>query len=580
MGNLRVTEIADFSAGMDTVQAPHLIAQNEARTIINVDLNRSSLLSVPNLDYLHNLEHDHFVEFQGEAYTYDGFRSVAFMDNNLYWSNGVTTGKVLRDGRELALGIAVPSAPPTIQIGAGVGPHLGDFKYCYTFYSSDTGVESAPSPLTLYLTANKEVIEVSNFEPFPTDTDGNPVADKYRIYRIGGYLARFTMVAEVDTDATFVDTLDDASIDGRLLSTLRTEPPMAGLNDFTELNGRLFASAGAYLYFSALGNPDYWYSSNFYIMPDDITGLAKSPAGLLVFGHTFTYLLYGTGVENFRLRQISDSIGCVARETINYIRGNAIWLSDVGICIADGFGVENVTINKIRDLKSLNPTSSAVVNDVYYLSFLPSLVPSDELFPSDTLLPSSPQGVSDIQEGMIAIDFKRGKGGSFTLFDYPSISSIGVLRGELNVVTKVIGDTFLDCNAPLACDAFLECSNNSLNLFGRRRLQGLKRVTYISPKFIDGSYSTLKEYDKVRINYNGLFKVQVVFSDGTVPVEETIVSTDDYLNLVDADLEFGDSLAIIGIPNSKNKSYSISFRITGYGEIKSIQYSWTPREIV
>ena len=39
-----------------------------------------------------------------------------------------------------------------------------------------------------------------------------------------------------------------------------------------------------------------------------------------------------------------------------------------------------------------------------------------------------------------------------------------------------------------------------------------------------------------------------------------------------------DNVVTLGVPNNDNFSYSIAFVIEGVGVVKSIQYSWKPRE--
>jgi len=217
MGNTINTEVIDFTGGMHSVKAPHMIAKNECRALVNVDIREGSLLSMPNPKLIKQAMASHFVQFDDNLYYYDNFRSNALMNNNLYWANGVSSGKILWDGRELPLGLPTPNHACDLDaVNDGVGEHKGDFKYTYTFYSTDTGTESAPAPLPPYLNVDRADIRVSGMEALP------PEADRYRIYRIGGYLARFTMVAEIeDTETPYTDELDDTEMDGRLLHTLR-----------------------------------------------------------------------------------------------------------------------------------------------------------------------------------------------------------------------------------------------------------------------------------------------------------------------------------------------------------------------
>jgi len=579
MGNLTNTEVIDFTAGMNTVRAPHLLAKSEALALINVDIRRGSLRSMPNLKDKEAVTGSHFIEFLNTVYAYDGFRSNALLNNNLYWANGVTSGKVLWDGRELPLGIPTPKASPTLAlVNAGVGHHSGEFLYAYTFYSSSTGAESAPSPLPLSLIVTQSDIKLSALEALPIE------ADTYRIYRIGGYLARFTMVAAITpAELPYTDELYDTEIDGRIMSTLRSGAPLNGMHDFVELNGRLFGSLDTKLFFSALGNPDSWYSSDFFVLPQKITGIAKVPAGLLVFGVSFTYLLAGSDPRNFRLKVVSNILGCVARESIAYINEDAIWLGETGVCVSNGYSILETTVDKIEYIKNLQPSSACVLNAVYYLSFVPSLLPSELLFPADTLYPAASEGTSLLEQGIIAIDFKRGNKFSYKMISYENLTSVGVVDGEVNAIVGVSSTVYLACSQPLGCDSFLQCSPYRLNLMNLYQGQHVTTLSYVSPQFIDGSFSTLKEYDKVRINYYGKFSFSIVFSSGE------IISTTELNSLDDAEIlslgtgrgvEFTkDNIVTIGIPNNNNKSYSIGFIVEGKGDIKSIQYSWKPREL-
>jgi len=585
MGVSTNSESVDFTGGMNTVTARHLIAPSEAIALINVDIRNGSLLSMPELKRVIPANGSHFVEFRDRPYYYDSFRANAFMDNNMYWANGKETGKVLWDGRKLPLGIPTPTIPLSLASAGNTpsGTHTGDFKYTYTFYSTDTGVESAPAPLPPYLTVDLEDIVLDGFEPFPVDTEGEPIADTYRLYRIGGYLPTFTLVEQITTlQIPYTDVLDDTEIDGRILYTIRSGPPIPQLNDLVELNGRLFGSVGTKVYYSALGNPDAWYGYDFFTMPDRITGMAKSPGGLIVFGVTFTYLLAGDGPTSFRLKVISNKLGCVARESIAYLRDSVIWLGTTGILSSNGYRITNLTADKIANIDNLKATSACVVNEVYYLHFQPILVPSNSLFPSDTLYPLSSVGTDILESGIVSMDFKRGNLYSYNLYDYSEMSSIGIIRGDVHVITGDGSYVGMDCNQPLSCEDYIKCTRYDLNILGTYDSRQFTELTYASPQFIDGSLATLKQYDKVRINMWGEFTVKVLFSDGTIAVEEKIVNKppETLIALLNAgDIEYSeDNTVTIGIPNNNNNSYSIAFVIQGKGVVKSIQYSWKNRE--
>ena len=578
MGNISNTELLDFTGGMNTVTAPHLLPMNEALELTNVDIRYGSLKSIASLDTNASAQGKFFVEYRSKLYYYNDWRSNALIDDKLYWSNGVDTGKILPDGTELPLGIATPVNAPvqTLSGTVGTGVHKGDYKYTYTFYSTTTGVESAPAKLPSYISPDEQNVSISGLDALPAN------ADKYRIYRIGGYLTQFTLVDTIDAvDLPYIDSIDDSLIDGRLLYTLRSGTPPAGVKNFVELNGRLFGSVENRVYFSGLGNPDAWYTDDFFNLPNEVIALAKVPAGLLVLGRGYVYLLFGASPTSFRTKVVSDYLGCITNKSIAYYNERVIWLGIDGIMTSDGYSVQNLTYRKIDSITSMNISSAAVANDVYYMSFTPLRVPSTVLVPSNDLYPGRVRGASledkGFTEGMIALDFRRGNQYSYIYLAHSNVTSLGIYKGELYL-------TIDGTREPILCEHVFPC--NTVFCYGEQILAKLgssigttyKQLTYISPQLIDGSYATLKEYDKVRINFRGKFKVTIIFANLTNVIETEI----DSPNIITNELELladADSVAVIGIPNNNNKSYSIQFKVEGVGIVKSIQYSWSNREL-
>jgi len=563
MGSSSVTEIVDFSGGMNTLLAPHLIAKNESRTLINTDIRFGALQSMPNLDLVQALTGgQYFYQFRREIESYHAFRSNVLWDFKWYWSNGINTGKMLADGRELPLGLPTPTVALS-QVIEGAGPHEGDFKYTYTFWSEDTGAESAPSPLPLYLKATANGIRLTGFELLPAE------ATHYRLYRIGGYLPLF-LVVDTFSEITYLDTLDDTKIDGRSLQTMRNGPPPIGLSNLVELNGRFYGSVGNKIYFSAIGNPDSWYIADYFLVRGLVIGLATVPAGLLVLGRFSTSLLYGTDPVNFRLKLISDMLGCLGKESIAYIGDSVIWLSNKQLVMSNGYKIMDVTAFKVDRLLGLVPTGAVVENETYYMSYKPGLFPSEILYPKDNLYPDSAEGTNLLNQGILALDFKRGNSFSYKLIDYNEIRSIGMVDAEVHVSTGGYNTVDITCNEVMFADCgdFLPCTPFSLNIMNVYQKQGRAKLTYLSPRFIDSGLTVLKQYDKVRLLLRGAFKIYVIFDDGKITVEREIIS----------DVEEEDQSYTIGIPNNDNLSYFIQFKIIGIGIISSIQYSWKSRE--
>ena len=567
MGQSTVTELLDFTGGMNTVVASHLISARESTTLVNVDVRLGSLASMPNLEYKGNLDSGgHFYEFNGTVYSYSKYRDNVVWDGRWYWSDEIEVKKMLADGTVLDLGLPTPTIAVDINaVAAETGPHTGDFKYTYTFWSADTGVESAPAPLQdRYITVDAEQIELTNMEALPAG------ATHYRIYRIGGYLPVFTLVDKTDS-TTYVDDIDDTQIDGRMLQTMYCGMPPAGLRNLTEHNGRFYGSVGNKIYYSALGNPDSWYVSDYFMAKDTIIGVATSPGGLLVIGSGFTMMMYGSQPTDYKVKVISDHLGCVDRRSISYLGDSAIWLSNRSFVMCNGYTITDITAHKIDNLRGFLPTGSVVDNSTYYMSFKPQLVPLETLYPANNLYPALIEGTGGLSEGIIAMDFKRGNGYSYKLITYDNILSLGIVEGEVHVGTGSEKNSTFRCDVTMfpKCLDFISCSDYEYSRLSVYNGQGLTTLNYLSPKLADGSLATLKEYDKVRIVYTGIFNIKVLFDNGEVVVERNT-----------AELDGIDGFIIIGIPNNNNKSQFIRFAIKGRGIISSIQYSWKPREVI
>ena len=566
MGASTTTELLDFTGGMNTLVAPHLISPRESTALINVDVRLGSLASIPNLEHREELPlGGHFYEFEGTVYSYPTYRDNVFWDGKWYWTDGIETKKMLQDGTVMDLGIKTPAKAVDINVVLNAeGPHTGTFKYCYTFYSSETNVESAPSPLqNEYLVAEAEKIELTNMEALPSN------ADTYRIYRVGGYLPQFTLVTSV-TANTYIDDRGDTRIDGRLLQTMYCGVPPTGLENLTEFNGRFYGSVGNKIYYSALGNPDAWYISDYFIARDTIIGVANSPGGILVLGKYFTMLMYGTQPTDYKIKLLSDQIGCLDKRSIGYLGDSAIWLSTRAFIMCNGYNVSNITSHKIDSLRGIIPTGAVVDDDTYYMSFRPQLVPQDDLYPDEKLYPALIEGTAGLTDGIIAMDFKRGNGFSYKMIHYNKIWSLGLIEGEVHVGVGADYQSFTRCEQPMFPDCldFLACTGFSVNRMSVYNGQGLAKLEYLSPRLADGSLATMKEYDKVRIVFKGIFTFQVIFDNGEVVVQETSTSQDNE-----------DGFIIIGIPNRHNKSQFIRFHIEGVGVVSSIQYSWKAREL-
>lgn len=557
-----VSEVMEFSGGISTATSPHLIPVNEALVLVNADVRSGRLASLHNQVGLYEGNGRYFFKYIDKIYQYNNLRSNVIWDGKWYWADGTSTKKMYPDRTEHFLGLESPNTTLTITSGSGTKPLTGTFTYAYTYYDKIHGVESAPGFLSNSLTVTNTDIVITGFQTLHPDG-----ATNFRLYRVGGYLSEFTLVETLPlSTTTYTDTLDVANIDGRLLQTLRTSPPPDGLQFLIEFNGRLYGAVGNKVYYSALGNPDSWYTDDYYVINNTVSGLGTVGAGIVVFTKDTTNVLRGSGPENFFLKELSSSRGCISHFSIAQYQDIIIWLSGDAFLSTEGYSITDITSHKIRGIGGMYPRGTAVKNLTYLMSFGPILTPKESLFPSKTLYPNIVIGGSVLSEGIVSIDFSIGRQYSYWLIEAKGVGNIGIIDSHIYAGYHLSDIAFTDYNEPMGCNYFLPLTDYVAGV--SLEIGSLRTFKYISPMLIDGSYATLKEYEKVRIVYKGHFTVSIIIdSQGTVLTQEF----DDESST--------DGFIILGIPNSHNKGYGIQLQIEGEGYINAIQYTWQPRSL-
>jgi hypothetical protein len=242
-----------------------------------------------------------------------------------------------------------------------VGGLKGTYQYALTFHNSSDGTESAP-----VLSAEAEVdwgtATVSNLE---VATD--PQVDERKLYRIGGNSTAFTLVITLDNIVTsYVDTTKDEDLEGSLLQSEQNFPPVDDLAYLMESYAMLFAAIDDRLVFTPIGEPDYWPQTYFLDFPRTITGLAKTPIGILVFNRYETWLVTGTGPLSLAQQLLTGSQGCINGDSVVNIEGSALWASTDGICMSNGGVVGVITDDKLSKSLTLQYSVNAVVYDERY----------------------------------------------------------------------------------------------------------------------------------------------------------------------------------------------------------------------
>lgn len=252
----------------------------------------------------------------------------------------------------------------TMPTGTPYKELLSTRQYVYTYYSTITGFESAPSEASNELECYLNNVVVTNFTG-TTDT----TVDTIKLYRLGGTLTDFYLVDTLNINATtYTDTKSDLQVldNSTLLVTKGHSKPPVGLNYLALHNNTLFGSVGSTLYFSVSGTIDIWSDLNYIDMPEHITGLGSTQNGLLIFSRNKTWLLTGENLSNIVVQLLNGNQGCISHYTIKYIENNLLWQSLDGICTSLGGNIEILSWKALGKV-TYNPIGSEVYDNQYFL---------------------------------------------------------------------------------------------------------------------------------------------------------------------------------------------------------------------
>lgn len=315
-----------------------------------------------------------YFDLAGEAYFTEEPNDWVVYKEVLYWADRVNRPQ-RRTGKDtfVQLGITAPVTTSVTLTGQGtaVDPAI-PITYVITYYNANTGAESAPS---LVGTINKHTTS-QTLGTLPASLD--PQVTHIRIYRLGDNITEYSLVAAVaNTAGTFVDDIADDMIDGTILTTNGYMPAPIGAKYLTEFNAMLFAADGDQLRFTPIGVPYAWPLEYYLDIPGTITGIGKTPIGLLVFTLTKTILVTGTGPSSLAQQLIADDKGCITHDSITNIKGQTVWVSLQGIAASSGGPPEIITKEFIgfdtADETTHELFATAVnaleFNEAYYIHF-------------------------------------------------------------------------------------------------------------------------------------------------------------------------------------------------------------------
>lgn len=303
--------------------------------------------------------------------------ATTFMRVTVSDITGVTAGSVgfqlyrQYNGVFRLVGLVSPSLVDSVEdISANAAldetlfsPLDGVYQYVMTYYNTNNGDESGPSPVSEEFSVKDSGFITLNNLSVSSDVQ----VTKKRIYRVGGNIGEFTLITTIDNSVTtFIDKVKDVDAQSTLLSTSLASPAPSQLKYLQEAYAMLFGALGATLRFTPVGKPDEWPEIYYLQFDADITGIAPVANGILVFTEFRTFIVTGNGPDSLSQYLLSSDQGCVAFESVQLIATEAVWVSHDGICSSSGN--RPVVITKVKLGKiNINPIDSVIYDETYYV---------------------------------------------------------------------------------------------------------------------------------------------------------------------------------------------------------------------
>ena len=486
-----------FNGGKNTRLAPHLIGINEGITYSNIDIESGPLKPVKKRSSIALAidKYAHYFIAKDEWVSSVINRDYVEYQEKLYWTEDNSIPQIYDGTNTYNLGIAQPITLPTLAIGAA-GVLTGTYTYLYTYYSSATGVESGPSFLA-EITVATDQVNLSNIL-----VSADPQVTHRRIYRVGGALTEFTLVATINNSAsTYVDNIADTAVDGRLLEAADYLQAKFGAQYLTEAYAMMFYAVRDKLYFTPVGKPWAWPEEFFIDLPLPITGIGIVENGIIVHTIQRTYIVTGNTPETLSKYVLSRTQGCKKHKSISEIEGTLLWLSNDGICVSAGGPPKVISRGKLGKV-TVDPIVAVTLDNVYYLQHTTGSL------------------VYDLRYGEVYNDFN-------------------------------LGNTYLTVGNDKIYGFF---SDQYFELF-----QGdeFETFTYLSPVFLDGSYTERKNYKTFYLHSEGQIDI-TIYVNGNAINSWNLTTTDAHE---------------LDIKQEYKNGYSVQFLISGTGTVNELNYN-------
>lgn len=545
-------QLSNFNAGINIRTSPHLLELNESQVHQNIDSTSGSIKAIKDKVKVQDLAGNYYTYYYGNSEFIVEENESHFVEyvEKLYRTKDSSYPTKYDGTNEYRLGIPKPLVAPTVTLGA-IGVLDGTYQYCYTYYNINDGTESQPSEYSAEIVPSLQQVNIGIIAS--TDTQVTNI----RIYRLGGNLTAMSLVEEVaNTTTTYIDNLSDLDIEGTVLGSALYKEAPSNIKYFTEDNAILFGAVDDKLWYSEIGNFNYWSSFNFIDFPDIITGLGATQNGLLVFTKFKTYIITGTSPDTFTKLLLSDEHGCVKHDTIQFVDNTLLWLSTDGICASSGGSISLITLDKLGKFQPQDVTNAVVSDRIYYLSYKETVLMID--FRYGLVFKTF------YDQGSIVGDITESCNKGFITEEVTESSDFGLIINSVtetqdsghvfSIIGRVTGSRLVTANDKLyalANDELFELMSSPTDLVYR----------YKSPELTEGSFSNLKIFKDFYIRYNGDVTLRL-YLDGTLINEVDLTGNTCY------------NLKALGA----TAGYGLTIELQGTAEIYEIEYKVLGRQ--
>lgn len=427
--------------------------------------------------------------------------------------------------------------PPFIAIPLSIREQ-GNFTYAVTYVDS-RGYESCPTYAPEVVMGKGGVCILT--ASINWDLEMN-------IYRVGGAISVFTMVASGWRGGTYIDYIHSDDLD---INVLETQDNISEMEvDIVAVHSNVvWASSGHTLRFSDINREWSWNAFSWVKFKEDITGVISTKNGLFVATVSSIGIILGDTRDSLVVMEISNKIGCTHHNTLKDYKGALFFLSREGIYQLSGTNLSCITSQKIPNF--IAPAENYIPSgDTYYENIANptgyAMVHNDKYWLQN-------------KYDFLVYDIKRRVFFTYKPADRGLDSPMLSVMGQSEYIYGVKGVMFIWAE-DIPNDTFVDETCTPTNPHNAVEMV----MQYRSPILTEGEYTNHKIYDNFFVAYSGSIAV-TIFIDG--------INRGDFVLNSNKRM-----IQEIRIPVTYKRGYSIQFEISGTGTVYELVYNILPKQ--